>query len=292
MATQPNVRTHCDAPDACSGPRAVKCVRRYSLPDFLTQLNLDGQDQIATAIQRLKAHEPEGGYWLAFSGGKDSVVLYDLAVRSGVCFDAHLNVVGLEPPELLRFIREHYPAVQWERQEENIWQACLRHGILPTRLRRWCCGDFKERGGDGRIVLTGVRWAESRQRSKRRMVEQCTKRKGTLTVNPIIDWTNGEVWAYIRGRGLRYCSLYDEGFTRLGCILCPMVARKALQHQRARWPQYERLWRQAADAVCAKRRAKDPAFPFQDGAALFEWWIARFGKMPSNTNAPIAGEAG
>ena len=55
----------------------------------LTQLNFEGYDKVQVAIMRLQQFQPPEGYYLAFSGGKDSVVLYDLAVKSGVKFDAH-----------------------------------------------------------------------------------------------------------------------------------------------------------------------------------------------------------
>ena len=68
-------------------------------------------DKVAEAIQLLREHEPPEGYYLCFSGGKDSVVIYDLAVKAGVKFDAHHNVTTVEPPELMKFIRDHYPNV-------------------------------------------------------------------------------------------------------------------------------------------------------------------------------------
>ena len=58
-------------------------------------------DKVADAINLLREHEPKDGYYLCFSGGKDSVVIYDLAVRAGVKFDAHHNITTVEPPEIL-----------------------------------------------------------------------------------------------------------------------------------------------------------------------------------------------
>ena len=92
------------------------------------QLTLEGKTMEQVAIERLQFHEPKEGYWLAFSGGKDSQVIYDLAVRAGVRFDAHYNVTGIDPPELVRHIREHYPTVQRDMPEKSIWQ--LRTGTL------------------------------------------------------------------------------------------------------------------------------------------------------------------
>lgn len=76
----------------------------------------DGQTRtkLEIAIQRLKSFEPPEGYFLAFSGGKDSQCIYHLAQMAGVKFDAHYHVTSVDPPELIYFIREHYPDVIWD----------------------------------------------------------------------------------------------------------------------------------------------------------------------------------
>jgi phosphoadenosine phosphosulfate reductase len=86
------------------------------------QTDFDGLTLIDKSIARLKEFEPEEGYYLAFSGGKDSVVLYDLAVKSGVKFDAHYACGGLDPPELMQFIKANYPTVAWERSPKPFWK--------------------------------------------------------------------------------------------------------------------------------------------------------------------------
>jgi len=66
------------------------------------------KDKIDAAIELIRQYEPEGGYFLAFSGGKDSIVIYDLAVKAGVKFDAHYNNTQIGPPELRLFIKRNY----------------------------------------------------------------------------------------------------------------------------------------------------------------------------------------
>ena len=71
-------------------------------------------DKVQIAIDRLKAFEPADGYWLAFSGGKDSVVIKRLAQMAGVKFEAHYSVTSVDPPELVRFIKDVHPDVSFD----------------------------------------------------------------------------------------------------------------------------------------------------------------------------------
>ena len=82
------------------------------------QINGDGKirDKVQMSVDLIRKWEPEEGYYVAFSGGKDSQCVYHLCQIAGVKFDAHYSVTSVDPPELVRFIREHYPDVQFERQ--------------------------------------------------------------------------------------------------------------------------------------------------------------------------------
>jgi phosphoadenosine phosphosulfate reductase len=105
----------------------------------MEQLNLiTGQSKTEIAIKFLQDHEPEEGYFLGFSGGKDSIVLYDLAVRSGVNFKAYYSATGIDPPEVVKFIRDQYPDVEWLRPKTSFWTAIKNKGF-PTKMARWCC---------------------------------------------------------------------------------------------------------------------------------------------------------
>lgn len=209
--------------------------------DLLTKLDI--------AINRLRAFEPEEGYYVAFSGGKDSQCIYHLCEMAGVKFDAHYNVTSVDPPELIRFIKKNYPDVIWEYPRDKdgnvvtMWNLIPRKQMPPTRLARYCCEWFKESSGKGRVTVTGVRWAESANRANnqgvavffgkakstkkyadenvveykvnkrgsivlnddndeaRRMVEHCFRTQKTL-VNPIVDWTEEDVWEFLNGGGV------------------------------------------------------------------------------------------
>lgn len=134
----------------------------------LIETNLFGEtrDKVAMAIQRMRSFEPQEGYHLAFSGGKDSVVLLRIAQMAGVKFHATYNVTTVDPPEVMRFVREKYPEVEWLRPEKTMHQLIVEEGVPPTRIMRYCCEKLKESSGVGKVVATGVRWAESSNRKK------------------------------------------------------------------------------------------------------------------------------
>ena len=74
-------------------------------------------DKVQKAIDRIRAFEPDDGYFVGFSGGKDSVVVKALCELAGVKYDAHYNVTTVDPPELVRFIREKYTDVIFDRPD-------------------------------------------------------------------------------------------------------------------------------------------------------------------------------
>ena len=254
-------------------------------------------DRVAVAIDRLQYFEPPEGYYLAFSGGKDSQTIYHLAKEAGVKFDAHYNRTTLDPPELIYFIRDNYPDVIIDHPKRTMWQLIAKKG-LPTRLKRWCCSELKEQGGEGRICVTGVRWAESNARSARRPFEVVTKKfsdkklfndndedrrlfencsqKGKRVINPIIDWEEEDVWEFIKGRGIEYCKLYDEGFKRIGCIGCPMADKKRIV-EFERYPKYLANYKRAIGKFLpsyierCKAKGKTPQFTTPD--EMMDWWL-------------------
>jgi phosphoadenosine phosphosulfate reductase len=236
-------------------------------------------DKVQIAIDRLRQYEPTEGYYLAFSGGKDSTVLYELAKMSGVKFDAHMSLTTADPPELIHHVKRHYPEVEIVRPKMTMWKLIPHKGMPPTRIIRFCCKYLKETGGKGRLVLTGIRWEESTRRKQRQMLDDA--RKGTATkgfLHPIIDWTTLEVWDFIKEHGLPYCSLYDEGHHRIGCIGCPMGGTKGMLEDFKRWPKYKDAYLRSFKRLIEARKIKGIPEYQKTPEEVMDWWIYAQGK--------------
>lgn len=279
--------------------------------------------KVRDSIERLKAFCPPEGYYLAFSGGKDSVVCKALMDMAGVKYDATYRVTSVDPPELVRFIRDKHPDViralprDKDGKQITMWNLIPRKLMPPTRTRRYCCADLKESGGDGRMTVTGVRWAESVNRKNnsgvvlirdagkkgvkelndnlnftltnrggvvltndnedsRRMVESCYKRHKTV-LNPIIEWTDDDVWEFIKAENVPYCGLYDDGWKRLGCIGCPMASKHGREKEFLTWPKYKAAYLRSFGKMIQNRMDKG----LIDGTwrmgttpqDVFNWWM-------------------
>lgn len=117
------------------------------------------------------SYDAEQGYYLAFSGGKDSQALYHIAQLAGVKFHGHMNLTSVDPPEVIRFVKQNYPEVELIKPKKSIFQIAIERQILPTMRVRWCCEEYKEMAGAGKVTLIGIRKAENARRAKRNEVE-------------------------------------------------------------------------------------------------------------------------
>lgn len=247
-------------------------------------------DLLRKAEQLAMKYNSTEGYYLAFSGGKDSQCLYHVAQLAGVKFKAHFSPTSVDPPQLIRFIKRNYSDVQFKRIERSIYDVAVRQGILPTMTVRWCCSVFKETSGAGNVTLIGIRHAESVRRSKRKEIEvtrhkfsgnlnefeewqqeqlakkfknlnhdqfsidketevKCIGGKDSILVSPIINWTDRDVWDFLNGMEIEHCELYDMGYSRIGCILCPMSSRKSKLRDIVQFPYVKEKWLKAIMAI-------------------------------------------
>ena len=216
---------------------------------------------------------------ICYSGGKDSDVLIQLAINSGIDFEVLHNHTTADAPETVRHICDTFKRLE-----------------PPTRIMRYCCSILKEKGGQHRAIATGVRWAESRARTnrgiyedinwnkdkkiilnndnddKRLLFERCEKQAKTV-VNPVIDWQEQDVWDYLKDNKTPCNPLYCE-FSRVGCVGCPMASKGRYAEFR-RYPEYKQMYIHAFDRMLEvrKQRGKTAKLTWQSGYDVFRWWM-------------------
>lgn len=171
---------------------------------------------ILRKTEKLALQYSEKGFYLAFSGGKDSQCLYHIAKLAGVKFEAHYARTGIDHPELVHFIMRNYPDVVWDRPEMTFWDLVIKRRMLPTRQFRYCCEVLKESRGGQTVTLTGVRRAESAQRSKRNIYE-VTSRKFTSDDKEAFDEWRKEQIAQIT-KNTNQDQFAEQGETEVRCI--------------------------------------------------------------------------
>lgn len=208
-----------------------------------------------------------------------------------------------------------YPEIKGERI--SMWSLILKKGMMPTARLRYCCDVLKETINSKRMVGTGIRKAESTKRHNRTAFEyiastkdksiyksseeasevfqedidnnpygECrfitaAKKNRKLVVNPIIDWTDNDVWEYIHAANLKYNPLYDEGFKRIGCVGCPLGGKSHMEREFERYPKYEKMYRRICQKLYEKHMAEGKPFCFdkertiaaKNGDEIFDWWI-------------------
>ena len=256
-------------------------------PKTLDEKIKDAVSFIKRAEKLALKMQPDHGFWLSFSGGKDSVVILELAKMAGVKFTAYYSVTTIDPPELVRFIIQEYPEVKRILPKKNFFALIRDKKMLPIRTRRFCCEILKEHHGAGYCNIVGVRAAESVRRKKQaaevkvfhgKKVEmktltqsektqfQCVGGKDKVLISPILDWTDKDVWAFIKMFHVKYCSLYDKGFTRLGCLFCPAARERERERERELYPKYYDLLRKAVASIPLKN--------FKTVDDMLDWWFS------------------
>lgn len=245
-------------------------------------------DKVERAIELLRMYQPQDRpYYGCFSGGKDSCVIKEIARIGNVNTVWHYNATTIDPPELVRFIKRKHPDVKFEVPKVNFFDAAKLRGF-PTRRARWCCEEYKEsRSPEGSVLIMGVRAAESpRRKSIWKEVTIHTKTH-QYAISPILNWSDSEVWQFIKERNLPYCELYNQGFKRIGCIGCPVSYRKSFELDR--WPHFDRRWRQLFHDVWNRRTGSTPKNGliwfgdkyFNNADEMYEWWRSN-DSLPKN----------
>lgn len=265
------------------------------------------------AIERLKmASEMSFRYYeqpllVAYSGGKDSDVMLELVIRSGIHFEVQNSHTTADAPETVWHIRKKFKELElkgikctinkpmYQGERISMWTLIPLKLMPPTRIARYCCQVLKESAGDGRMIATGVRWDESNQRATRggmeiigatkkqaiiltndndthrRFFEKCELRAKSVC-NPIIEWTNSDIWNFIRSEKIETNQLYQCGFDRVGCIGCPMASKKRC-FEFSIYPQYRNMYIHAFDRMLIERKIRGLESEWQTGIEAFDWWM-------------------
>ena len=251
------------------------------------------------------------GYCVCTSEGKDSRVLGHLFRRAGVQHWYLHSVTGIDPPELVYFQRRNFQSYRDEgylamesMYGKSMWRLMAEKKFPPLRMIRYCCSELKEKRSPWQsncLMSFGVRKKESAGRAKnrdeleiaahgrrgkniimpfdddenRRIFEVCY-RDYEKRLNPIVSWSSEDIWNYSRDARLEQCSLYQEGFERLGCVGCTMARETGRKMEFARWPKFEALYLRAFEKMLEIRKAQN--MTILDHAATprqwFDWWLS------------------
>lgn len=203
-----------------------------------------------------KKHQKLDCFHVAFSGGKDSIVLLDL-VRKALPKSSYIVVfgdTGMEFPDTYKIVDK----VERQCKEEGIafYRAVSHMDPMeswrtfgpPSRVLRWCCTVHKSAPQTIKIReildksdyvgadFVGVRGYESLTRSEYDYENFGKKQKGQYSQNPILDWSSAEIWLYIYMNKLLINETYKKGNSRAGCLFCPMGGGKGDFFQYASYP--------------------------------------------------------
>ena len=129
-----------------------------------------------------------------------------------------MNLTSVDPPEVIRFVRQHYPEVELIKPKASIYQIAVEKTLLPTQRVRWCCNEYKENAGAGRVTLIGIRHQESTRRAKRNEVE-ISSRKFSGTLEGFEQYREDKLKKPRRGRPPKSINITNAtGERTVGCI--------------------------------------------------------------------------
>lgn len=184
----------------------------------------------------------------------------------------------------------------------TMWNLIPKKLFPPTRIVRYCCSELKESGNPNRMIATGIRWAESKKRSNRspfeaigktssksigvsdekmlitdndntrRLFEKCQMKAKTV-VNPIIDWTDQNIWQFIGERDISVCELYRCGYERLGCLGCPLASKKQRVKEMYDFPKYKQAYIHSFEKMIEERKMRGKPVKWSCGEEVYLWWM-------------------
>lgn len=249
-------------------------------------------DEAHNFIQKTAAKYPEENIVLSFSGGKDSTVAADLAIKA-LGNPSLVHIFGnttLEFPltvEYAKRYRKNHPQAIFKIAEnrEQVFQKVCEDIGPPARMMRWCCSMFKTGpitrvisslyGSQRILTFYGVRKSESVSRSKYNRIEdnaESVKIQQQTVASPIFFWKDMDIWLYILSEKIDFNDAYRLGYERVGCWCCPNNNQRAQFLSRIYMPEQSKAWRDFLISF-ARKIGKPDAEEYVDSGA----WKARQG---------------
>ncbi len=194
---------------------------------------------------------------LASSFGAEDVVLIDIVSRVAPqirLFTLDTGRLHDETYEVMERVRVRYANVPIQTmfpKRDAVELLVREKGFYSFRdsvdNRRECCAirkvePLKRALSDAKAWMTGLRRDQSVTRTETEAVEW-DEGNGMLKVNPLVDWTNDDVWAYVKANKVPYNALHDQGFPSIGCAPCTRAIKPGEDIRAGRWwwenPEYK-----------------------------------------------------
>lgn len=210
----------------------------------------------------------------SFSGGKDSTAVWHIAQKAGV-EKAFFIDTGLEFPETIEFVKAQN--VEFISKAGNFWQAVEKAGP-PAKDHRWCCKLLKlnplkvhlNETGEC-LTVQGNRWYESWNRAELEAVTQNPNNPLQLNISPIRSWRALDVFFYLWLKEVPYNPLYEMGYERIGCYLCPAMLEAEQENMHKTHPEMAKRWDDFLN-----RWAADRGLPEE----FISWGLWRWKELP------------
>ena len=235
----------------------------------------DHPAKVKESIKFIQEHEPPEGYYLGDSGGKDSTVIRHLATLAKVKFQSYYSCTRIDPPEVVKFIREHHPDTIFLFPKITYWHGILTE-VVPNIKARWCCDILKK--NPGKLIplkhrLIGIRAEESHGRMSRGRINQWGKRPiKQIHYHPIFNWSEYDIWTHIETYDLPYCKLYDEGWSRIGCLCCPFASYAEHRHNKLKYPGIYKVFEKVVKQKWEELKSKGKSMFNKTAEEYIESW--------------------
>lgn len=262
-------------------------------------------------------------YYLCYSGGKDSDVILTLAKLADVKFEAVHNLTTADAPATVQYVRSNpdvridYPnTTMWKLIVEKrmpptrrVRYCCEALKERGGRFRKKITG-VRWAESNSRSVNRGVVDIQGKEKTVRRLAEEVgldyfvnpkgglvlnddnedtrafvdhCYRTSSVMVNPIVDWTDDDVWDFLYHYGIKSNPLYEAkerkgtycpfGDTRVGCVVCPMQSYKKMIADLIRYPEYRDLYLRAFNRMLIARREDGLTTEWQSPREVMMWWV-------------------